>query len=384
MKPYLVDSDSPLPRYYQVYASLQERIHSGELAPGTALPSERQLSIDYGVSRITIVKALDLLVDDDLIRREHGRGNFVRVHGDEGVCLENCRVAFCVPAPSESYILSIIMGATRVAMRQGVQLQIVSIGDGPEEEAQINALVAEGVHGVILFSRSPHLNGAFYQQLQDKHYPLVMVDRHCPEVAADYVVFDDAETTYRLTEILINQGHRRIALLVSTEDFATSVHDRLRGYRQALEAHGLTFEERWVGQTIANVLPLPPETLERLPDVYGEVTHYLHEEAPTAIVAINNYAAEQANIDLMQVQLQLMQAVIANNVPQADYKLNIALATISHKPLVLKHTFLVALAVQSGEELGECAMDLLIKRLSGILKESPQSLVVPMKIIHHR
>ena len=72
-----VDVNNPLPRYYQVYVSLEERIRAGELGPGDALPSERQLAVDYGVSRITIVKSLDMLVDDGLIERQHGRGNFV-------------------------------------------------------------------------------------------------------------------------------------------------------------------------------------------------------------------------------------------------------------------------------------------------------------------
>jgi GntR family transcriptional regulator, N-acetylglucosamine utilization regulator len=49
-----VELNEPLPRYYQVYAALLERIKSGEFQPGDAIPSERILVNDYQVSRITI------------------------------------------------------------------------------------------------------------------------------------------------------------------------------------------------------------------------------------------------------------------------------------------------------------------------------------------
>ena len=41
MSKYTVDPNSPLPRYYQVYVSVEERIHAGEFAPGEAIPPDR-------------------------------------------------------------------------------------------------------------------------------------------------------------------------------------------------------------------------------------------------------------------------------------------------------------------------------------------------------
>ena len=73
-----IDLNSPLPRYYQVYQSLINRINSGEFTNNQALPADRQLALDYGVSRFTIAKALDQLKADGLIHRQHGRGTFVQ------------------------------------------------------------------------------------------------------------------------------------------------------------------------------------------------------------------------------------------------------------------------------------------------------------------
>ncbi|MGQ9681613.1 MAG: GntR family transcriptional regulator [Anaerolineae bacterium] len=65
------------PLYAQIAESIARRIRSGELAVGDQLPSERELSEELKVSRMTLRQALALLRDQGLIDGQHGRGNFV-------------------------------------------------------------------------------------------------------------------------------------------------------------------------------------------------------------------------------------------------------------------------------------------------------------------
>ena len=76
--PSFVSSEVPL--YYQLGTILREQILSGAFAPGDQLPTEAELVVDYGVSRITVRQALKSLSDEKLIRREAGRGTFVTGH----------------------------------------------------------------------------------------------------------------------------------------------------------------------------------------------------------------------------------------------------------------------------------------------------------------
>ena len=380
MPGYKVDLNNPLPRYYQVYVSLDERIRADEFGPGDALPSEKQLAVDYGVSRITIVKSLDMLVDDGLIERQHGRGNFVLGQLDADLSGENTRVAFCVPTPSESYIFSTLRGATRVAMRHHMQLQVVETGDGGDEVENVEMLRNRGVEGLILFSRSTHLNKELYRRLLDERYPFVMIDRYCPDVYPDVAVFDDELAGHELTNILIRQGHRRIALLTGTETFATSVQDRLRGYRRALEEHEIAYNEQWVGAEMDDVLDVSLDELDYLKKNYAVFLDWMHESGPTAVVAVNNYLAERANAVLTKIQMALMQAVIDAHVQGVDYQLKISLTSITHRPLTLDMTPLVALAWQSGEVLGEKAMELLVERMKRNEPAPPRIVRVPMRI----
>ena len=72
-----LDRSSIVPLYYQLQELLKEQIESGEWAPGDALPPEKALAAQYGVSRVCVRQALAILEDDREIVRLQGRGTFV-------------------------------------------------------------------------------------------------------------------------------------------------------------------------------------------------------------------------------------------------------------------------------------------------------------------
>ena len=72
-----LDKNSHEPLYRQLAKLLISQIHAGDYQTGNRLPSERELSESYKVSRITARQAIDLLFEDGLIFREQGRGTFV-------------------------------------------------------------------------------------------------------------------------------------------------------------------------------------------------------------------------------------------------------------------------------------------------------------------
>lgn len=63
--------------YVQVYTTLREWIYEGLYTPGARLPAESEISAMFGVSRITTRQAIDLLVNEQLVQRQQGRGTFV-------------------------------------------------------------------------------------------------------------------------------------------------------------------------------------------------------------------------------------------------------------------------------------------------------------------
>jgi len=65
------------PLYVRLADQLREGILSGQWHPGDTLPSEPELCALHGVSRGTVVKAIDLLIQDGLVQRKQGSGTFV-------------------------------------------------------------------------------------------------------------------------------------------------------------------------------------------------------------------------------------------------------------------------------------------------------------------
>jgi GntR family transcriptional regulator len=72
-----LDRRSSVPLYYQLQELLHQQIASGRFAVGDALPSEGELCRLFGVSRIVVRQALQVLEDDGEIVRQQGRGTFV-------------------------------------------------------------------------------------------------------------------------------------------------------------------------------------------------------------------------------------------------------------------------------------------------------------------
>jgi DNA-binding GntR family transcriptional regulator len=66
------------PKYAQVINDLQRRIENGEYPPGSLLPSENQLSEQFGIARPTVVRALRVLRQEGWIETQQGKGSFVR------------------------------------------------------------------------------------------------------------------------------------------------------------------------------------------------------------------------------------------------------------------------------------------------------------------
>ncbi|MBQ5942626.1 MULTISPECIES: GntR family transcriptional regulator [unclassified Massilia] len=74
---YNIAGTAKLPLYEQLQRALRQAIDEGAFGPAAALPAERQLAAELGISRITVRKAIDGLVEEGLLVRRPGSGNFI-------------------------------------------------------------------------------------------------------------------------------------------------------------------------------------------------------------------------------------------------------------------------------------------------------------------
>jgi len=72
-----IDKAQPTPAYLQLQEKLRRAILEGDIGAGEALPSERDLALNLGLSRMTVRRALEALVAERLAERRQGSGTYV-------------------------------------------------------------------------------------------------------------------------------------------------------------------------------------------------------------------------------------------------------------------------------------------------------------------
>jgi GntR family transcriptional regulator len=91
-----INHDSATPVPVQVAADIERDINAGRLAPDTRLPSEMELSAQYGVARVSVRRAMELLRERRKVVTVHGRGTFVAPQSEHLPGSERCAIKPCV------------------------------------------------------------------------------------------------------------------------------------------------------------------------------------------------------------------------------------------------------------------------------------------------
>ncbi|WP_433442404.1 GntR family transcriptional regulator [Nonomuraea sp. CA-141351] len=78
----LFASDNPEPLWVQAAELIERRVREGVLPAGRRLPAERELCAQLGISRVTLRRALQHLVERGVMRSSHGRGWYVAARSD--------------------------------------------------------------------------------------------------------------------------------------------------------------------------------------------------------------------------------------------------------------------------------------------------------------
>jgi GntR family transcriptional regulator len=172
------DRRRPSPLWHQAEQALRAMIENGEWPTGSQIPNEDKLAAMLGISRITVRHALRNLELAGLLRREHGRGTFVRsatvVAGARGltsftqemqtlglVVGTKVLAADIVPAPAEiADALDIALGEPLVRLRR------LRLGNNAPIGIQTAHLPAARVPG--LFEEATGI-GSLYEALRARY-----------------------------------------------------------------------------------------------------------------------------------------------------------------------------------------------------------------------
>ena len=139
--------------------------------------------------------------------------------------------------------MQILQGLMRVTSQSGVRLLIDMVDEHSTADVYVSLSRNKRIDGLIL--SDPRVDDdALYDLLTD-NFPVVLLGR-LPGVNVSWVEFDNRAGARVAVEHLVSQGHRRIGFIGYAPRSFTGVTERLNGYRDALSAAGIPFDEQIV------------------------------------------------------------------------------------------------------------------------------------------
>ena len=154
-------------------------------------------------------------------------------------------IAAVFPDVFESFMGSLVRGMESVLYDRDYTLMIsTSRFDQRREQDLVEKMIYRGAEGLILvptmpFRREGTYRNRYIRELTGRNFPLVLVDRCIEGVDAPCILQEDYPLAVSAVSRLISQGCRRI-VCVSFDLRASSIEQRLLGYRDAMHAQGLT------------------------------------------------------------------------------------------------------------------------------------------------
>lgn len=188
-------------------------------------------------------------------------------------------IGIILPDNANPYFAEVVRGIEDTSFAQGYSVILCnSDNDLEKEDHYTNVLVEKQVDGIIFVAAG--LSADNIHKLQARGIPLVLVDRHVPDVQVDEVLADNKHGGWLATRHLIDLNHRAIACIAGPPGLRSS-SKRVAGYRQALESAGILFDPRWV-----------VEGDFQYQSGYAAAKELFHHKpSPTAIFACNDLMA---------------------------------------------------------------------------------------------
>ncbi len=262
-------------------------------------------------------------------------------------------IALILTDITNPYFTTMARGVEDAASAAGYTVLFGNTDESEEKEHHYLEMIQQKrVDGILLVPAGGSVQAV--ESIRQVGTPLVVLDRRIPGEMVDVVRCDSEEGAYRLTRLLLNLGHRQMALLTGASTVSTA-EDRANGFRRALREAGVaepvviygSFTQDSGFNNTRQILAMQPR--------------------PTALIAANNFLAIGA-----------LKAVRAAGLDVPD---ELAMAGFDDLPAAMVVEPFLTVAVQPAYEMGRQAALLLLGRLSGANNTPPQEILLPVELV---
>lgn len=232
-----VNRNIKTPLYRQVYEAIKADILNNHYRESDFLPSERELGDMFQVDRVTVRKALDLLVAEGLVEKTASVGTRVKPSGCGLIAGKT--IMFILPKRGNederitgSFNSNLFYVVEEECKERNCRVIYTTIG---RDERLVECLKGDDIAGVIFVSKN---DVRVYEEAKSLGIPTVLVNDYYP--GFNSVLIDNQTGAYEATRHLLDRGHRKIAAIAGVPEYPAS-QERLVGFWWAMLDAGLDF-----------------------------------------------------------------------------------------------------------------------------------------------
>ncbi len=251
-------------------------------------------------------------------------------------------IGVLIPNLSDYYGVSILTSVSQFMYEKNYSTIVCDyhfMDDGSNNaKEKIDFLLDYQVDGIIM--QPIGVKSSDFTRIRKEKVPLVFVDIEDEENYCDSVVIDNESITYEVIRHVIDNGHKKIAIITGGSGIATT-DDRVEGYKRALQENGIPFVPEYVFK----------ESVHEISGYNAMKSFMKLPEPPTAVFA--------AGHDLMVGSLLYIsdnKMLIPDDISFVGFE-NLEIARIYNPKLTI--------GSQPMDKIAKAASDMLYERMSG-------------------
>lgn len=235
------------PKYKQLIDYIIQYIKNGDLKPHDRIFTELELMDKFKISRHTVRKAFDHLVNEGWLYKVQGKGTFVSYPSDH--FKGDGKLIAVVTTYLGDYIFPDIIEGIENVLTQNEYSIILGNTDNKIEKERVvlKNLLSNNLQGLIteptksVFSNP---NKDIYQQFINRGIPIIFINGYYEDMESSYIIEDDIHAGYIATKHLVMEGHKKIGGIFKSDDMQG--HRRYQGFVKCLREFNIEIPEKSV------------------------------------------------------------------------------------------------------------------------------------------
>jgi len=210
----VLDLTKPTPLYRQIVDDIKLKIKKGHLAVDDSIGSHQTLAAYYNVSLITVKRAINDLINENVLYSRVGKGTYVAGTREKIEIKEYATIGLVLRDLDSPYFSRIVESVERYISETGCHLLVATSANLDDiEDQKIQNYLDHGVSGLLITTSTQRSRASnLIRNLHQQRFPYVILS-YIEDTDINYIGTDQVSGAFKATEHLIKLGHKRIAFI---------------------------------------------------------------------------------------------------------------------------------------------------------------------------